>query len=354
MKLRDLPRFHLSPSLEEIITWGLAQEDYSLEQNKALAQAILRLSDTYNSRQADGSLWSTKENRAAYWAYFLPWNFLRLKAVIEEGIRLQFFAGIDQVVDFGSGPGTAHLVWDSLGQKLPQVEFFSVETSKLAQQIHLSWNQHFKPQTQLNSQIGSQLPTAPSPQSLALFSYSLNETTGLPKNLSSYSHLLIIEPSTRKLGRQLMGWRQELIDLGFSLWAPCPHQLKCPLLEDSKHDWCHDRILIDRPDWMLKLEQSLPMENKSLTFSYLLASKQTPTDQQNLARIIGDTKKEKGKTRQAICRGESREFLAWLKKEGKAPLLARGSLVALPSELIKKGNEIRLKEELQVLSSHGS
>ena len=103
---------------------------------------------------------------------------------------------------------------------------------------------------------------------------------------------------------------------------------------------------------MMRLEQHLPLDNRSLTFSYLLASREKPVAHQGLCRVIGDTQKEKGKTRQAACRGPKREFLAWLKKEGKAPIIPRGALVRLSGKSITKGNEIRPQEEIEILSCH--
>jgi len=64
------------------------------------------------------------------------------------------------------------------------------------------------------------------------------------------------------------------------------------------------------------------------------------------SRVIGDTLREKGKTRQAICRNSEREFLAWLKKSGPASEIPRGSLIS--SQIyIKVGNELRPKVEPQ-------
>ena len=60
---------------------------------------------------------------------------------------------------------------------------------------------------------------------------------------------------------------------------------------------------------------------------------------------------EKGKTRQSVCRGSDREFLAWFPQrmtKGEAIELQRGNLVVLGSELELKSNEIRLKRPSDV------
>ncbi|MCB0365454.1 MAG: hypothetical protein H6624_19735 [Bdellovibrionaceae bacterium] len=352
MKLRNLPRFTIPEPLIELMRSRLEATGYRLDRPVPLAEAVIALSDLYNTKGGSDLIWRESSHRAAYWAYFLPLNWLRLRAVVEEGRRLGFFDKVERIVDFGSGPGTGHLVWELLEPATQPTEFVSIESSPLARSEHQSWADSRQTNIPFCVMEGRELPLSQSEKSLALMSYSLNELDSFPDSLFSYSHVLIVEPSTRHRGRQLMEVRHKLIDKGYSLWGPCPHQEACPLLTQSKQDWCHDRILIERPDWMMRLEQHLPLDNRSLTFSYLLASREKPVAHQGLCRVIGDTQKEKGKTRQAACRGPKREFLAWLKKEGKAPIIPRGALVRLSGKSITKGNEIRPQEEIEILSCH--
>ncbi|MCB0408374.1 MAG: hypothetical protein KDD34_09230, partial [Bdellovibrionales bacterium] len=143
--------------------------------------------------------------------------------------------------------------------------------------------------------------------------------------------------------RALMSFRKLLIENGFFVLAPCTHQGLCPLLTHSKKDWCYDRVFLEAPDWFKKLESHLPMKNRTLTFSYLIASKKfKPHLPKNSARVIGDTLKEKGKTRQMVCRGQEREFLSWLDRLGPAPEIPHGALIQIPEDYLKKGDsEIR-------------
>ena len=63
-------------------------------------------------------------------------------------------------------------------------------------------------------------------------------------------------------------------------------------------------------------------------------------------RVIGDTLFERGKTRQMICRGEQREFFAWLNKEGEAPVIPQGSLISDLGEFHLKSSELRVSRNL--------
>src|SRR5262249_41465244 len=105
---------------------------------------------------------------------------------------------------------------------------------------------------------------------------------------------------------------------------------------------CHQRIAFSPPDWFSAIEAHLPMKNRTLTYSYLLASR-TVTDQKwrGATRVIGDTLPENGKTRQMICRGPKREFLSWLHKAGPVPQIPHGALVNGVDESEVKGGELR-------------
>lgn len=90
------------------------------------------------------------------------------------------------------------------------------------------------------------------------------------------------------------------------------------------------------------MEAILPMKNRTLTYSYLLVSRRVPhPSHRGWARVIGDTLKERGKTRQMICRGEKREFLSWLLKRGEPEEIPHGALIHGVDQAEVKGPELR-------------
>jgi hypothetical protein len=96
------------------------------------------------------------------------------------------------------------------------------------------------------------------------------------------------------------------------------------------------------PGWFRKMESFLPMRNRTITFSYLLARKTArPPGDQPMLRVLGDTLKQKGKTLQMICRGGEREFLSWLSRDGEAPILPSGELIPVPPHNLR-GSELRV------------
>ncbi|MCB0414018.1 MAG: hypothetical protein KDD50_06775, partial [Bdellovibrionales bacterium] len=109
-------------------------------------------------------------------------------------------------------------------------------------------------------------------------------------------------------------------------------------------DWCHHTLNFDQPDWWKLTEKKLPIQNRSLSFTYLILSKVAKPNSTSWARIVGDPLKEKGKTKQLICRGPEREFFSVLKKSKKTFDLCRGDLIKIPENSVFKGNEVRLSD----------
>ncbi len=332
-------KFSIPSELETHIVQSLGRLNVDLKDVSRISESILRLSDFYIHEPQSPTPWKDNWAQIAYLSYFLPLNFLRARAVIDEGSKLGFFNGLRSLIDFGSGLGSGSLSLD----KIPEQLF--IERSRVAQELHASF---LKGQT-FHRAWQSEPPPHVEQNTLSIFSYSLTELSQLPEWALESEALMIIEPATRDDGRKLLKLRSQLMIEGFHIWAPCTHQGACPLLTQSKTDWCHDRIHFEVPPWFQKIEQHLPMKNSTLTTSYLLARRSLrPTPSVEQARTVGDQVKEKGKTRQLVCRGPEREFLTWMERDwGKAvPRVPRGVLIEWPDEKSgaeKKSNEVRLK-----------
>lgn len=329
--------FSLPPALEKAISQSLEKWGLSLTDSRRLAEAILRMSDFYIANPKSPTPWKESWCQIAQLAYFLPLNFLRSQAVFHEARNRHFDFEAAELLDFGSGLGAGSLPW--LSNFAGQVLF--TEQSSEAQKLHRELLKGMGFSTE-NCTWLSEKQISPRRNRTGLFSYSLTEVDELPSWAMECDSLIVVEPSTREDGRNLLKHRKDLLAKGFSMWAPCPHQEGCPLFEDSKTDWCHDRIHIKMPEWFQKIEGQLPMKNQTLTFSYLLASKK-PSPVISQWRTVGDQLEEKGKTRQLLCRNSKRQFLAWLHRDGPAPEIARGELIDPPQIYEERSNEIRIR-----------
>ena len=314
-----------------------------------ISDAVLRLSDFYIKNPTFETPWNQKFCQIAYRHYYLPLNYLRCEKVIERGEQVGFFDGLTHFIDWGAGPGTASLALAQNDKIKPQIKkqiLFDLSKNTLSSfsDLHTPLiNKEYFDHLDLKTSYPNKNQTC------LIFSYSLTEVTELPAGFEETEALMILEPSTRDDGRKLLLLRQKLIEAGFSIWAPCTHQLSCPLLTHSNNDWCHDRIHVKAPAWFNDLEKLLPMKNKTVTTSYLLARKRkAPAKLQNFSRLTGDSMNEKGKTRQLICRNEQREFLTWMHKSITPQTLLRGDLLELHTDIEVKSNDLRLKKPISL------
>lgn len=311
----------------------------SLNDTARLADAVMRLSDHYISKPEAATPWEKDWARIAYACYFFPLNYVRVRGVLIEGARVGFFSGLSTFTDFGSGCGTLPL---ALADTLPGQfsEGVAIERADAPERMYGKLAGKGAPVMQWQRQAPR--GDAQKRGHVSTFSFSLTELTSLPLWARASEALVLIEPGTNQDGRRLLEWRAELIAKDFHVWAPCTHAGACPLLTGSNRDWCHDRVALAAPTWFEQLSEHLPMRNPTLTCSYLLLRKSPPpAGLNNLARLTGDLRKEKGASRQMVCRGSEREFLSWQTKHGEAPAWPRGALVSLPADIVVKGKELR-------------
>lgn len=327
---------------DDSLKQALASFQLTLQDSKALAKCVLALSDYFIHKPDDPTPWQESWAQVAYLCYYLPLNATRLRGLVEEGDKRNFFHGLEHVVDFGAGLATASL---TLSEK-HALKFHLIERASEPQKLIEKFFPQFHAEEWLRTFSTSRLQDPK--KTLAVFSYSLTELSDLPEWAYQCEALMLVEPSTQQDGRKLLQLRQKLLEKGYHVWAPCTHEGPCPLLTQSKTDWCHDRVHFQMPDWFQKMEEQLPMKNRTLTMSYLLMRK-TSSEKIKAARVVGDRLKEKGKDRQMICRGSNREFLAWMHKAKIEQDIPRGVLVEIPEEIPKVSNELRVQKEIKVL-----
>jgi hypothetical protein len=353
-------KFKINPRIETILAAKypeLAETPPRPSRLKALAKMIIEASNAYIEHPDDQTPWGSSPMQVAQWVYFLPLNNIRVQGVLSRLRALpddsSFFEGLENLVDFGAGLGALPYELESVNpwKSINLIDSEELPRSELQKQFPKA--QIF---SSMRSFLGLQNKKLPA-HTLLTFSYSLTENSTqnqhpsdlLPAEAYQAEALLILEPSTQKDGRRLSEIRQELIQRGFYVWAPCLHQHSCPLLHQSHRDWCHDRFHFQPPPWFLELEKQLPMKNATVTTSYLAARKAPPPNSNSISkkgRLIGDFLNEKGKSRQLICRGPEREFLTWLHREVEPQEFPRGEILSLPNKFEKVSNEIRVQEPI--------
>lgn len=343
--------------------WDLIWKQTDQNQ-KMLKEHILSLSTHYQQRESI-TPWEHPMQQLAYLCYFMPLNQLRLWAALnrltEQGLHLNS----GSIIEVGSGPGTSAF---SLGEHpffaRRWQSYLGLEPSKVARDLHRQWFQmsrkysqghdpqdESKPANEIkfeeDFELVDDLPSkARLNESLLLMQTSLNELNRWPSWFFEAQEILVIEAGHRLKSRLLIDFRKQAIDQGYSVWAPCTHQMNCPMAE-VKTDWCHDRFELAEADLPTSLTRLWPLDRQDLSFSYLYLKRNKSPERLSIARVTGDLLVEKGKSRQLICRSEKREFLSWLHRQGKPNDVApRGSLISLEDlKFTLKGTELRIDQD---------
>ena len=326
------------------------------------ALSVQKLSNHYLEQPDAISPWNESWAREALLSYYHPLNLSRAGRAAEKGRELGFFEDLKHVIDLGCGSGAG-----AMGVlRVHQFESLHLsDSSALITEIaeRVVKNSGLAPNTLSTSResLATFRPESLRPGTILILSYVLTETLtnleieNLLKRLNGLEALAILEPSTSADARRLQSLRPILSRAGFHIWAPCTHAGECPLLKDSDRDWCHDRLIPETPTWWNDLEAELPMKNRTVTVSYLLARKKPRPElfsQKSWVRVIGDRLEEKTKVRQMICRGENREFISWFPSRLKGLAqdfdLSRGDLFESDATVWKDPRGIERSKEFRL------
>ena len=255
---------------------------------KALMQAAIELSERYHHKQAH----ITELHRIAYLATRLPATCAVLRRVFSQ-VEMP-----TTILDCGAGPGTS--IWALLDYPIDSLTLIEQdpEFMRLGKKIapETSFSVTWKTGSILNLKDSADL---------LLFSYSLNEIPQeklfavIEKAHSlTQNYLVVVEPGTPDGFERIRKIRTQLISLGMSTHAPCPHHNTCPM---SGSDWCHFSVRLSRTALHRTLKKgSLGYEDEK--YSYIIASKKPHTP--SGARILRTPLKRKGHTVATLCTEE--------------------------------------------------
>lgn len=280
------------------------QQKLEHHSGNALTRAVAELSERYRTQQKKGGVFMASEiHRLAYLATRLPATFAANAAVLTQATS-HLSSQTTSLLDLGAGPGTAS--WAAT-TTLPHIQNVTlVEQDANLIQLGKSLAQE---NTTLQNAIWiendlTKLENLPThdivTSSYALNELSLNEARQVLTKAWSATRFafILLEPGTMPgfaLVRQL---RQDLIDLGAYITAPCPHPHTCPMPSD---DWCHFSQRINRSSLHRQLKMGhLGYEDEK--FSYVVASKM-PTESPN-ARVLRHPQRRAGNTQLQLCTPE--------------------------------------------------
>jgi ribosomal protein RSM22 (predicted rRNA methylase) len=145
--------------------------------------------------------------------------------------------------------------------------------------------------------------------------------TELGKLVAPDGSLVVVEPALAVRTRHLHAVRDAVLTSSkLGVFAPCLHGEPCPVLA-GPHDWCHEDLPTDLPEWLVPLARAAGLRWQGLTFSYLVLRKDGKTlkaASDRSLRVTSSLLKSKGKTEVFLC-GQDADGIG----RGKARLLDR-------------------------------
>lgn len=303
---------------------------------EGLSRAVARLSELYTRDRTDlrHNLLQEPDLRRAYLAYFLPSNFLKINAILEEiwlhPEVMKLFPERLRILDLGCGPGTQLLGCldfldrqsrlpariecvgvDSLESNLEDTRYLfdrlvaklyasTAETeppSAPARQPHLSHLAKTRRDRTLWSletyrgDVSRPLKLKDTrPFDFIIMGNVLNELfPGEEKRIEKRSRtiaalihgwlapdgfLILVEPALRETSRDLLRVRDRLLGmLPLTVYSPCVHSRPCPAVAAGcDSDWCHEDRAWQAPPWIRQIDERTGLRKSSLKYSYVVCN----------------------------------------------------------------------------------
>ncbi len=343
--------YALSATLEQVLRQqcGLDQKPFSNADIRKLAHAVKKIADVYTEGRQPDDLFSDPALRRAYSAYYLPCNAIKLFPILSELERRSLLPPRKQplrVLDLGCGPGTlfaglldyflqhskrADITLNITGiDRNPGncsaaralLEAFLAKAPE-APEVH---SVHF-----LTGEVRSlDRLTMASPEDgfdLILAGNLINELHGnaladladrITALLKPTGMIIILDPGTRQSFKNLLMFRQEMLNRhDMHLAAPCLQAAPCPL-QDCKDAWCHEKLFWTPPLIVRLIDQHTGFtKHKGVKFSYLAMTRDNkdPLTLKNssacadLWRVTSYVIRNKGEERLYVCNGRKRLLL---------------------------------------------
>jgi ribosomal protein RSM22 (predicted rRNA methylase) len=238
---------------------------------RRLRQASQQLTYQYQTGQQPISC-QDEDQHLAYVITRMPATYSVCNVVLNQ--IGQTNVNLKSMLDLGAGPGTASL---AVLNAFPQLtELTLVDRDPLFRSLALELLPHTGC---LIRYVNEDLPhfTPQTMYDLVFCSYALNEISQdeRPKIIAkawdmTQQILILVEPGTPLGFAILKQARQQLIEAGAYVVAPCTHQNVCPLKEN---DWCHFSTHVDRSGYH-RLTKNAELSYEHEKYSYLILARQ--------------------------------------------------------------------------------
>jgi len=214
------------------------------------SEAARHLSERYRSPRNGAALITSPIDAVAYTAMMLPATYAQIHRALRMCVSQLVTTEWRSILDIGSGPGTALWVAHELMPSL--VERTAIEREHAFVTVAQQLCHHLPGQT---SYVVHDITTTQhwAEHDVVIIGHVLNELSAHQRTriidaawAATKQLLIIIEPGTSNFFSIIKEARQQLIERGAHLVAPCTHSNTCPM---TSPDWCHFGQKIARPDF---------------------------------------------------------------------------------------------------------
>ncbi len=259
----------------------------------SLIKHFHKYSEAYRAGKETKRSLPSELGKICYLATRLPATFAAVSRVLREAKTK--FGTATSLLDLGAGPGTTLLAAIEEGYSLKAATL--IEENKDFITMGKRWTPSFT-----HWQHGDLLKQERFPSAeLVTLAYSLGEIPearrkNVLKNAweACQKALIIVEPGTPRAFKYVLDAREQLIDWGGHVVAPCPHNLACPM---PSNDWCHFSVRFERSALHRRIKEAeLGYEDEK--FCYVIVSKQKFS---SVSRVIKTPQNHSGKVFIKLC-----------------------------------------------------
>lgn len=280
-----------------------------------LRRRVAALSHRYRTEQVDDAAPGMRDHldALAYAVIRMPATFRSLYAALSAAER-HVDASYTTHLDLGGGTGAAAWAAASLWPSI-SIEIIERQPAAIAVGQQLASSNRWRwTAADLRHRSGS--------ADLITIGYVLNELsdhvrdTVIQTAARSATTLVLVEPGTPHGHRRTLRARDQLIDHGFTIAAPCPHQRECPT------DWCHFAARLPRTELHRVLKDGTRNYEEE-RFSYLVATRAPVRPAP--ARVIRRPGRPKGRVVLELCTSTGTAQQLTVPRSDEAYRAARGT-----------------------------
>jgi ribosomal protein RSM22 (predicted rRNA methylase) len=286
-----------------------------------LRRRVDALSHRYRTEQVDDTAPGMRDHldALAYAVIRMPATFRALYAALSAAER-HVDARFTTHVDLGGGTGAAAWaaasLWPTIITEIVERQPAAIRLGKqLAAGNRWRW-------TTADLRQWSQAREPVEPVDLITIGYVLNELSEETGRIvvhaatRSAKTIVVVEPGTPHGHRRTLQARDQLIDHGFTIAAPCPHQRECPT------DWCHFAARLPRTELHRMLKDGTRNYEEE-RFSYVVATRHPVRPA--AARVIRRPGRPKGRVVLELCTSAGTAQRLIVPKSDEAYRAARGT-----------------------------